>query len=109
MFRRIEVVDCIVLLESRRKTAIEKIWRKRGLNFAAGYLMSELGLKAPDLQRPRGAKAIRFFFTEAGWKKVGRAVLHDLLRQKLYDTVRVIAIKEKSVDVIYRDTLQVVT
>ena len=47
----------------------------------------------------------RFYFTEAGWRRYGRSAL-TACQQYGYD-YRVIAVKEKSVDVVYRDEVQV--
>lgn len=50
-------------------------------------------------------KDCRFFFTEAGWCRYGQATITAC--QQMGQKYRVIAIKEKSVDVLYRDEVQV--
>ena len=47
----------------------------------------------------------RFYFTEAGWRRYGRPAV-IACQQYGYD-YRVISVKEKSLDVIYRDDVQV--
>lgn len=65
------------------------------------YVMRERGLKEPEITNPRA----RFFFTEAGWQRVGRYVAAEarqdghvvrVLRQKNPDPSRII----------YQDELQ---
>lgn len=50
-------------------------------------------------------KNCRFYFTEAGWKRYGRPTV--IACQKTGQEYRVIAIKEKSADIFYRDEIQV--
>lgn len=50
-------------------------------------------------------KNCRFFFTEAGWKKYGSETL-DACKRVNYN-FRIKTIKEKSVDVFYKDKYQV--
>ena len=47
----------------------------------------------------------RYFFTEKGWREVGRFVVKGLLRGG--DRFRVITVKERSVDVMAGDDLEV--
>ncbi len=77
-------------------------WRKTGLN-SLGPILDLCGVRAPTEIRTH--KNIRFFFTEDGWKRAGRPILH-LVKQMGWDH-RVLTIKERSVDVVYRDDLQV--
>ncbi len=60
-----------------------------------------------DMNGPRRAvnKNCRYYFTEAGWKRYGRRTVAAC--QQVGQSYRVIAIKEKSVDVFYRDEIQV--
>ena len=50
-------------------------------------------------------KNCRFYFTEEGWKKLGRRLASYFRRNKV--EFRVITIKEKSVDIFYKDWSQV--
>ena len=62
---------------------------------------------ADDLPSPtkRLNKNCRFYFTEQGWEQIGRKVIDACIRSG--QEYRVISVKEKSVDVFYRDELQV--
>lgn len=55
-------------------------------------------LRGPDRSIPANT---RFFFTEKGWREVGRHVVAECKRQG--QEVRVIAGKEASVNVVWRD------
>ena len=50
-------------------------------------------------------KNCRFYFTEKGWRKLGRHIVADMI--KFQQRYRVITVKEHSVDVVYQDDLQV--
>ncbi|TKB79119.1 MAG: hypothetical protein E8D42_06865 [Nitrospira sp.] len=50
-------------------------------------------------------KNCRFYFTEEGWRRYGRATVAAC--QKTGQQYRVIRVKERSVDVMYRDECQV--
>lgn len=60
-----------------------------------------------DMPNPRRDiyKNCRFYFTEAGWRKYGRATITAC--QQTGQRYRVLSIKEDSVDVVYRDDVQV--
>jgi hypothetical protein len=60
-----------------------------------------------EMNTPRRAlnKNCRFYFTESGWKRFGRPTITAC--QQMGTRYRVIAVKEKSVDVFYRDEIQV--
>ena len=97
MFRRIEVI-----------TSANK---KRGLNFIPDVLE---GLQAPDLDNLAHCKRISFYFTEEGWRQVGRPALQGLKGKKLFASsseevvdIKVRTVKEGAYDVFYRDKLQV--
>ena len=59
------------------------------------------------MNMPRRAlyKNCRFYFTEMGWKRFGRPTITAC--QQTGTPYRVITIKEKSVDIFYRDEIQV--
>jgi hypothetical protein len=77
-------------------------WKKTGIN-SLGSLLNQYGVSAPaDIRTHKG---IRFYFTEAGWKQAGRLILQTIKREGWEHRVR--SIKEKSVDVVYSDKLQV--
>jgi len=48
---------------------------------------------------------VRFYFTEEGWRRYGRKTVE--VCQQVGQRYRVISIKENSVDVVYRDDVQV--
>ncbi len=60
-----------------------------------------------DINGPRRGinRYSRFFFTEEGWRRFGRPTIAAC--QGTGQKYRVISIKERSVDVIYRDEFQV--
>lgn len=60
-----------------------------------------------DMKGPRRRlfKNCRFYFTDEGWRRYGRPTVAACLRTG--QRFRVIAIKEKSMDVVYRDEIQV--
>lgn len=110
MFRRIEIIYVIgrhkvstpLTQLPRKKYMWQDIWVKSGLN-PFGFLLNFYGVNAPNNIHTN--KKIKFFFTEKGWNKVGRQILKIVKQVKLQH--RVLSIKEKSVDIIYRDKLQV--
>ncbi len=59
-------------------------------------------LRGPDRSIPFNT---RFFFTEKGWREVGRHVVAECKRQG--QEVRVIAVKEASVNVVWGDEYEV--
>lgn len=66
---------------------------------------SVIKLWVDKLTGPTAPKNCRFYFTEQGWKEVGRKVVEQL--QKVKQKYRVIKIKEKSVDVIAKGPFEV--
>ena len=101
MFRRIEVIH-----EYQWKGATE--WYKTGL--CGGMFHTMVGeswldkLKGPSLPLHKNCK---FWFTEDGWNEVGRDVVAALQATKT--EYRVLKIKERSVDIFYKDRLEVAT
>ncbi len=59
-------------------------------------------LRAPKHRIPQNA---RFYFTEKGWDEIGRYVV--AAAQRTGQRYRVLAIKEKSLNVVFRDEYQV--
>jgi hypothetical protein len=68
---------------------------------------SEVAESWIDLNTPRRRlnKNLRFYFTEAGWEKYGRAIVAAC--QRSGQGYRVLRTKERSVDVFYKDEWQV--
>lgn len=60
-----------------------------------------------DLHGPRCAIPwnTRFYFTEEGWRRVGRKVIAAC--QRVGQEYRVIAVKENAVDVVFRDPYEI--
>ena len=74
----------------------------RGIMYYPRAVLDDYGIHAPDI----GNRRARFYFTEAGWEKVGKRLASDAKRNGY--TVKVIRRKEpKESQVIYRDELQI--
>jgi len=115
MFRRIELIHQLTSTEYRaflkavRQSSqasqyqLIRFW-KSGLlgtrSLGVAYAWSELNSPRRSLY-----KNCRFFFTEDGWNRYGREAISAC--QKTGQEYRVIRIKERSVDVMYRDAYQV--
>lgn len=97
MFRRIELIDTGHYLSVPYDGPSVKV----GAGTLLGAYFTEMNFKAPKNLH----KNVRFYFTELGWDMYGRKLL-CLAVQDHFET-KVKAIKEKSVDVFYRDTWQV--
>src|SRR5690606_8330599 len=103
MYRRIEVIAS----DPDRAFVTARPVGKVGAGFELGDVMHEIGLPAPDVHGPARVKRVRFFFTEAGWREFGRRVLDAAIRRFGVQCVRVVTVKERAVDVVYRDYWQV--
>jgi hypothetical protein len=120
MFRRIELIERINLtrrtawlrdfavvvgLPTKAVDQITSINWKHGLTGIGGN--GEVFDAWGDMRGPRRRifKNCRFYFTEKGWRRYGRPTVAACLRTG--QRFRVIAIKERSVDVVYRDEIQV--
>ena len=101
MYRRIELIAHQPVDEADRK--IEHI--KGGIMTTP----SEMEVIEAWIDMPGPRKSIpkngRFYFTEKGWDKYGRAVIKAC--QKTGQEYRVIRIKENAVEVLYKDDIQV--
>lgn len=115
MFRRIELIHQLTPKEYR---ALLKIARQsKGASqsqvnrFWKSGLLGTRSIKIADawvaINSPRKAlyKNCRFYFTEEGWKRYGRQTVAAC--QSVSQQYRVIRIKERSVEVMYRDEFQV--
>lgn len=102
MYRRVEMIShAPVDWDDRKVFDI-----KGGLCFIPvkeGVSEVWIEMRAPT---KRIAKNCRFFFTEHGWDVYGRKIIQAC--QQLGQEYRVIRIKENSVDVFYKDEIQVV-
>ena len=78
-------------------------WRMMGASFGAlGTVMDDKGLKSPKITNAR----TRFYFTERGWRQVGRFVAARA--QQMGHVVKIIRRKNPpSSDVVYRDAHQI--
>lgn len=91
-----------------------------GAGSVLGDLMRELGLEPPDLDAPKGPlafgirwypfryrkKGVTFWFTERGWREIGRHVVAEAQKQG----VKVRVLKRKNPprsEVVYKDEWQV--
>jgi hypothetical protein len=119
MFRRIELFDEMSeeqyrrFIEATRQSIddpdypIEKdyprFWKSGLMGFGNPVVWDAWG-KMNSPRRPVNKNA-RFYFTEEGWRRYGRRTIEAC--QQVGQRYRVIRIKENSVDVIYRDEVQV--
>ena len=95
MFRRIEMIN------SYPQPGGSVDWFKQGLlGFSEDAAVEAWihKLRGPDRQIPRNAF---FWFTEKGWREVGRAVVRACIASG--QGYRVIRIKENEVEVVWRD------
>jgi len=86
--------------EVRRETP--RFW-KSGLLSSQSDAVIEAWVSMPSPRRAIGRNC-RFYFTEEGWRRYGRATVAAC--RQTGQVYRVLAIKEKSVDVLYRDEFQ---
>lgn len=120
MFRRIELIERMRL--TRRTEWLRGFAAVAGLSVAAVDQITSIDWKHGltgvggnnevadawiDMKGPRRRifKNCRFYFTEEGWRRYGRPTVAACLRTG--QRFRVITIKERSVDVMYRDEVQV--
>lgn len=115
MFRRIELIgemgeaDYRNMIDAMQEDGqpigrdVKRFW-KTGLMGIGNFTVSAAWIK---LNNPRRGifKNCRFYFTEAGWRRYGRPTVAAC--QQTGQLYRVLSIKEKSVEVVYRDELQV--
>jgi hypothetical protein len=100
MYRRLEVIH------PELRYYYHGDWHKEpaaklGILGAADFSWTET-LRGPDRDIPSNT---RFFFTEKGWKEVGRHVVAECKRQG--QEVRVISVKEASVNVVWGDEYEI--
>ena len=115
MFRRIELIHQLTPREHRAflkalgranntiEPQLSRFW-KSGLMGFSHFGVVQAWAK---INKPRRAisKNCRFYFTEEGWKRYGRPTVSAC--QKVGQEYRIIRIKEKSVEVVYRDKFQI--
>jgi hypothetical protein len=119
MFRRIELIEHMTRRERLRVlrllagvaelpprvmdqvTSIE--WKHGLMGFNRHETVARAWIEMPAPRRL--FKRTKFFFTEEGWRRYGRRTVAACLSAG--QRYRVIGIKEKSVDVVYRDAVQV--
>jgi hypothetical protein len=102
MYRRIELIS---------QWSVDKIEQK--ITYVKGglcFIPVKEGVFEAWMDMPIPKKSInkncRFYFTEKGWNIYGRAIIKAC--QNAGQEYRVIRIKENSVDVYYKDEIQVV-
>ena len=119
MFRRIELIDEMnadhyrTFIETMRQTMrdpdynIEKEYPRFWKSGLVGFGNPVVWDAWAQLHSPRRPinKNVRFYFTEEGWRRYGRKTIE--VCQQVGQGYRVLSIKEKSVDVVYRDEFQV--
>ena len=119
MFRRIELIEHMSRREQLRMLRrlsgvadlplriVEQItdrdWKQglMGLSRHETVVRAWIQMPAPR----RLSKNTRFYFTEEGWRRYGRKTVAAC--QTVGQRYRVIRIKERSVDVVFRDDVQV--
>lgn len=101
MLRRISGVADLPAHIMERVT--DQHWKQglMGLSRHGAVVRAWIAMPAPR----RLSKNTRFYFTEEGWRRYGRPTVAAC--QTVGQRYRVIAIKERSVDVLYRDAVQV--
>jgi hypothetical protein len=101
MYRRIELISHIPVEDVERKM----LDVKGGICFIpVKEGVFEVWMDMPAPKKYIG-KNCRFYFTEKGWDLYGRAIIKAC--QKVEQEYRVIRIKENSVEVFYKDDIQV--
>lgn len=119
MFRRIELIDEMsaehyrTFIEAMRQSINDpdyniakeypRFW-KSGLVGFGNPVVWDAWEQMNSPRRPVN-KNVRFYFTEEGWRRYGRKTIE--VCQQVGQRYRVLSIKEKSVDVVYRDEFQV--
>jgi hypothetical protein len=119
VFRRIELIEHVSRREQLRAIrrlsgvadlparVVERItdqnWKQGLMGLSRHRAVAEAWMAMPAPRRL--SKNTRFYFTEAGWRQYGRPTVAAC--QTVGQRYRVIAIKERSVDVLYRDAVQV--
>lgn len=115
MFRRIELIngmsadhyDNMIRSLQQNGEAIDKdltrYW-KTGLMGFGNETVTEAWGEMPSPKRSI-TRNCRFYFTEEGWRRYGRLTITAC--QQTNQEYRVLRIKEKSVDIVYRDEYQV--
>jgi hypothetical protein len=105
MFRRIELIHPAETITHNSGEVISFPAIKSGL---MGITTEEVvdawieKLSAPKSAIPSNA---RFYFTELGWREIGKYVVAACQRNG--QEYRVIAIKENAIDVVYQDAYQI--
>jgi len=100
MYRRLEILHPEVMYYYHEAWHKEPAF-KMGIMGAADFSWAEK-LRGPRKTIPQNT---RFFFTEKGWQEIGRHVVAGC-KQKGQE-VRVIAVKESSVNVVWGDEYEV--
>jgi hypothetical protein len=100
MYRRLEVIHPKIQYFYHGEWHTDPA-SKMGIMGAADFSWAD-GLRGPNRTIPQNT---RFFFTEKGWKEIGRHVVAACKRKG--QEVRVISVKESSVNVVWGDDLEV--
>lgn len=108
MYRRIELIHknntTPELLAKFASMGIKELpYEKMGIMSARHEEITDAWIF--DLNGPRCSFNSRFYFTEEGWRKVGRKVIAAC--QRAGQEYRVIAVKENAVDVVFRNEFEI--
>lgn len=114
MFRRIELIDgydadvyqnLIQAMQQNGETIDKETtrYRKSGIMGFGNDVVAEAWVDMPSPKRSPHPNC-RFYFTEEGWRKYGRPTI--IACQQTGQEYRVLRIKEKTVDIVYRDEYQ---
>jgi hypothetical protein len=95
VFRRIELISTFSVVDNSRETFKSGLMGLSLTGVAEAWVDK---LRGPDRSLPANA---RFYFTEKGWAEVGRSVIQAC--GQTGQDYRVIRIKEKEVNVVWRD------
>ena len=119
MFRRIELIEDVREYYKKHPERLARLAYQSGRQIKdfkhglCGLSMNEDSLKIIDawcdIPLPKSSRHLnkncRFYFTEKGWEKFGSKTIHACKEAK--QRFHIITIKEKSVDVFYKDKYQV--
>jgi hypothetical protein len=102
MIYRILINEHYWVWDGEKKEEVLKYGNKlKGARYGLSDLMWELHLPAPELNNPR----TRFYFTELGWRKIGRLLVREAKKRGYM--LKVIRRKNpRRSQIVYRDKLQ---
>ena len=104
MFRRIELINEHPLVDLPGHVEGFSAF-KNGLMGMSAEAVVDAWIAKLNSPRRQINKNCRFYFTEKGWREIGKDVVAACIKSK--QKYRVLSTEEHDVDVVYRDDLQV--